>query len=295
MILSYLGEVSLGQTVFWAAGAYVTAILVLKSGWSPLPALAASLVASLVIAVVLGLGHHPHPGVRLLAGHLRFGDHRHRRRVQRLAVRWDPTDSSAFRCSSLPVIGGKYVAFNNAAFWPIAYMLPGPGDPLRGPLPSFAARRHIADDAHEPRPGDHDGRRRPPHPGAGVHAVRPGERAGRLALRLPAQLRQPGPALAVLPAAHAHGGDPARQAAAARPARGHAVLVVLQAELLLRRRCRQHCAGRHPRGRPADLARRACRLVAAAGRQAPPTRNPPIPQTEHASGGAAADLATIKE
>jgi branched-chain amino acid transport system permease protein len=55
VILSYLGEVSLGQTVFWAAGAYVTAIFVLKSGWGPFPALGMSLLISLAIAVVLGL------------------------------------------------------------------------------------------------------------------------------------------------------------------------------------------------------------------------------------------------
>ena len=55
VILSYLGEVSLGQTVFWAAGAYFTAIFVLKSGWGPLPALGASLLISLAIAVLLGL------------------------------------------------------------------------------------------------------------------------------------------------------------------------------------------------------------------------------------------------
>jgi branched-chain amino acid transport system permease protein len=55
VILSYLGEVSLGQTVFWAAGAYFTAVFVLKSGWGPWPSLGMSLLISLAIAVVLGL------------------------------------------------------------------------------------------------------------------------------------------------------------------------------------------------------------------------------------------------
>jgi len=55
IILSDLGEVSLGQTVFWAAGAYTTALLVIKLQWDPLLSLVAAIVVSMLIAIVLGL------------------------------------------------------------------------------------------------------------------------------------------------------------------------------------------------------------------------------------------------
>ncbi|GAA1422569.1 branched-chain amino acid ABC transporter permease [Agrococcus citreus] len=55
IILSDLGEVSLGQTVFWAAGAYTTALLVIKLQWDPLLSLVAAIAVSMAIAIVLGL------------------------------------------------------------------------------------------------------------------------------------------------------------------------------------------------------------------------------------------------
>lgn len=55
IILSDLGEVSLGQTVFWAAGAYTTALLVINLQWDPILSLIAAIVVSMLIAIVLGL------------------------------------------------------------------------------------------------------------------------------------------------------------------------------------------------------------------------------------------------
>lgn len=55
IILSDLGEVSLGQTVFWAAGAYTTALLVINAQWDPLPSLVVAIAVSMVIAIFLGL------------------------------------------------------------------------------------------------------------------------------------------------------------------------------------------------------------------------------------------------
>ena len=34
LILSYLGEVSLGHTIFWAAGGYAAALLSVNAGWN---------------------------------------------------------------------------------------------------------------------------------------------------------------------------------------------------------------------------------------------------------------------
>lgn len=55
IILSDLGEVSLGQTVFWAAGAYTSALLVINLEWDPIVSLVAAIAVSMVIAIVLGL------------------------------------------------------------------------------------------------------------------------------------------------------------------------------------------------------------------------------------------------
>ncbi len=95
--------------------------------------------------------------------------------------------------------------------------VPGAGRVVRGPLPPVPPRRDGADDADERRAGHRDGRRRPAHPGSGVRVVRADHRTRRVALRLPAQLRQPGPALADVPAVHARRRDPPGPPAAARP------------------------------------------------------------------------------
>lgn len=55
IILSDLGEVSLGQTVFWAAGAYTTALLVIRLEWNPIISLLVAVAAATLIAFILGM------------------------------------------------------------------------------------------------------------------------------------------------------------------------------------------------------------------------------------------------
>jgi branched-chain amino acid transport system permease protein len=55
MVLSYLGEVSLGHTIFWASGGYAAALLATRlavNGWATA---AAAVAVALALAVVLGL------------------------------------------------------------------------------------------------------------------------------------------------------------------------------------------------------------------------------------------------
>jgi ABC-type branched-subunit amino acid transport system permease subunit len=59
------GLVNLGQVAFMAIGAYTMAILVVKLGWSMLPASAAAIGAAMLFALVLGL-----PTLRLRADYL---------------------------------------------------------------------------------------------------------------------------------------------------------------------------------------------------------------------------------
>jgi branched-chain amino acid transport system permease protein len=54
LILSYLGEVSLGHTIFWAAGGYAAAMLSVGAGWNGWMTAGASIGISMVLACVLG-------------------------------------------------------------------------------------------------------------------------------------------------------------------------------------------------------------------------------------------------
>jgi branched-chain amino acid transport system permease protein len=55
LILSYLGEVSLGHTIFWAAGGYAGSMLAVNAGWNGWQTAAAAIAVSIVLAGVLGL------------------------------------------------------------------------------------------------------------------------------------------------------------------------------------------------------------------------------------------------
>jgi branched-chain amino acid transport system permease protein len=55
IIVSDLGEVSLAHTVFFAVGAYTTALLSASAGLGPILSLAGALVMSLLVAAMLGL------------------------------------------------------------------------------------------------------------------------------------------------------------------------------------------------------------------------------------------------
>lgn len=121
LILSDLGEVSLGQTVFWASGAYVTAMLVIKSGWAPLTSLAAAFVISVALAFVLGLA-------TLRTREFVFSLVTYASAIIATAI---VTNTAFFGGSdglvgmpimSFPVAGGRYEAYSNATLWPIAYV-----------------------------------------------------------------------------------------------------------------------------------------------------------------------------
>ncbi len=55
LVLSYLGEVSLGHTIFWASGGYVTALSATRLGWNGWLTAVATVGLAVVMAVALGL------------------------------------------------------------------------------------------------------------------------------------------------------------------------------------------------------------------------------------------------
>lgn len=54
LLLSYLGDISLGHTAFWATGAYATAVCATKFGWNSWATLGVSIVLCLALAAILG-------------------------------------------------------------------------------------------------------------------------------------------------------------------------------------------------------------------------------------------------
>ncbi|MFI5610013.1 branched-chain amino acid ABC transporter permease [Amycolatopsis sp. NPDC051903] len=122
VVLSYLGEVSLGHTLFWAAGAYATAYFTVKSGWGPLPSLLASLAIAAVLALLVGLA-------TLRTREFVFSLVTYATAIIGLSV---VSNVSGLGGSdgivgvpllTLPAIGGSYVARTDADIWPIAYVL----------------------------------------------------------------------------------------------------------------------------------------------------------------------------
>jgi branched-chain amino acid transport system permease protein len=122
VVLSYLGEVSLGHTLFWAGGAYATAVMAVKYGWGPLPSLVAAIAVVTVLAVVLGLA-------TIRTREFVFSLVTYAAAVIGLTV----VSNSTFLGGTdglvgvpllaLPAVGGQYVARTNAEMWPIAFVL----------------------------------------------------------------------------------------------------------------------------------------------------------------------------
>lgn len=122
IVLSYLGEVSLGHTLFWAAGAYTTAVMTVKAGWGPLTSLLAALAVATLLALILGL-------MTIRTREFIFSLVTYAAAVIGLTI----VSNNVFLGGSdglvgipifkLPVVGGEYVARSNADLWPIAYLV----------------------------------------------------------------------------------------------------------------------------------------------------------------------------
>jgi branched-chain amino acid transport system permease protein len=122
IVLSYLGEVSLGHTLFWATGAYATAYFTVKSGWGPLPSLLVSLVLAAVLALLVGLA-------TLRTREFVFSLVTYATAiigltvVSNVGVLGGSDGIVGVPLLNLPAIGGSYVARTAADIWPIAYVL----------------------------------------------------------------------------------------------------------------------------------------------------------------------------
>jgi branched-chain amino acid transport system permease protein len=122
IVLSYLGEVSLGHTLFWAAGAYTTAILTVRAGWGPISSLLAALAVAVLLALVLGVA-------TIRTREFVFSLVTYGAAFIGLTI----VANSTFLGGSdgvvgvplleLPAVGGTYTARSNADLWPIAFGL----------------------------------------------------------------------------------------------------------------------------------------------------------------------------
>ena len=73
LVMGYAGQVSLGQAAFFGLGAYVSAILTGKFGWSPWPALCVGMVLTGAVAFVVGVPSLKLKGHYLAMATLGFG------------------------------------------------------------------------------------------------------------------------------------------------------------------------------------------------------------------------------
>ena len=55
LVLGYCGQINLGIGAFWAVGAYTSALLNVRLGWSPWVTIAASVVVTSIVGVLVGL------------------------------------------------------------------------------------------------------------------------------------------------------------------------------------------------------------------------------------------------
>ncbi|MDR7233576.1 branched-chain amino acid ABC transporter permease [Agrococcus sp. BE272] len=119
-VLSYLGEVSLGHTLFFAAGAYITAIAATKWGFSTLATLGASLVLTVVLALIVGL--FTLRTSAFVFSLVTYGSAFIALTVVANTPFLGGTDGIvSIPPMELPAFGGSYVALTPEQIWPIAF------------------------------------------------------------------------------------------------------------------------------------------------------------------------------
>jgi branched-chain amino acid transport system permease protein len=74
LLLGYAGQISLGHAAFYAIGAYTSAILTAKAGWSPWLAIWVGVALSMIVALVIGLPSLRLHGHYLAMATLAFGE-----------------------------------------------------------------------------------------------------------------------------------------------------------------------------------------------------------------------------
>ena len=122
IIVSDLGEVSLAHTVFFAAGAYATALASAEAGLGPFASLLITIAVCLAIAAGLGL-------ITLRLRHFVFSLVTYAVNVvaMTLASNWSFLGGSD-GLSGIPLFsvglgGARYTATGDAGLWPVAYLL----------------------------------------------------------------------------------------------------------------------------------------------------------------------------
>ena len=122
LILSYLGEVSLGHTIFWAAGGYAAAMLAVQLGWNGWFTALSAIVVALVLATALGLA-------TLRTREFVFSLVTYAAAVvaMEIAFNWSFLGGSdgivGIPALRLPLPGGDFEAASNQDLWPIAWLL----------------------------------------------------------------------------------------------------------------------------------------------------------------------------
>jgi branched-chain amino acid transport system permease protein len=122
LILSYLGEVSLGHTIFWAAGGYAAAMLAVNLGWNGWATAGGAVAVAIALACVLGV-------VTLRTREFVFSLVTYAAAVvaMEIAFNWSFLGGSdgivGVPALELPLFGWSVDGATNQDLWPIAWIL----------------------------------------------------------------------------------------------------------------------------------------------------------------------------
>ena len=191
VVLSYLGEVSLGHTLFWAIGGYAAANLSVKYGLNGWSTALATIVLCVVAAAFLG-------AVTLRTREFVFSLVTYAAAVvaYEIAFNWDAIGGSdgivGISALKLPFGFATYIGATQEELWPVALALLLLDAGLHRAFPPLPARHHRADGSDESAAC-----RKPRHRSAqgeagGIRDIGADHRACRMALCLSARLCRSG-------------------------------------------------------------------------------------------------------
>ncbi len=111
LFMGYAGQTSFGQNAFAAIGAYASAVLTATYNWPPVAGMAAGLVGSIAVAVIVG-----YPTLRLKGHYLAMATLAIGLIVYEVAVQWQSVTNGYMGISGIPPLGiGKFELVSDRA------------------------------------------------------------------------------------------------------------------------------------------------------------------------------------
>ena len=111
LFMGYAGQTSFGQNAFAAIGAYASAVLTATYNWPPVAGIAAGLLGSVAVAIIVG-----YPTLRLKGHYLAMATLAIGLIVYEVAVQWQSVTNGYMGISGIPPLGiGKFELISDRA------------------------------------------------------------------------------------------------------------------------------------------------------------------------------------